>query len=150
MIEHLSQESRGDAVRELVRVTGGTLFLAMPCGRRAGAIDGFFLAIYSLLKIDPPEWMVEHRQMGMPDAAAIRSCLDECSVSYREVSGESSILHPVITLLISMKVLNNCWRRILFRRPGRARFVGRCASLAGLLPYRRLWIVECKQPEGFL
>lgn len=145
MIEHLPEEDRAGAIRELVRVTGGTLFLALPCGAAAGAIDGFFLKVYTLFRIGAPEWMIEHRQMGMPDAASIRTILNGCNVRYREVRGESTVTHFFVTLLISFRVLNNLWRRVFFRKINRARMIGRCAPLAGLLPYRRLWIVDVGQ-----
>jgi hypothetical protein len=142
MVEHLPEGQRRRAVEELVRVSGETLFLACPCGNPARRVDGFFMRLYSLLKIRPPGWLIEHADMGIPDADSIRSAIHESGASFRELSGESWVVHFFVTLLISLRVLNNVWRRIFRKRAACARKMGRIGILSGRAPYRRLWIVS--------
>lgn len=142
VMEHLPDEARPKALEELVRITGETLFLACPCGQPARRLDSFLFKLYESLKISPPEWMIEHIRMGIPDAESIRSVLRHCSVSFRELPGESWITHFVVTLLISSRLLNNFWRRVFLKNTGRVRKIGRISILTGRSPYRRLWVVS--------
>jgi len=97
------------------------------------------------------DWMVEHGEMGIPDADSIRSFLRQSGVSFRELSGESWVVHFFVTLLISLRMLNNLWRKVFQNKGERARKLGRIGVLSGRTPYRKLWIVnriESESKEG--
>ena len=148
VMEHLPEGVRPRAVDELLRVTKESLFLACPCGDPARRLDGFFLKLYNLFKIPPPDWMVEHGEMGIPDADSIRSSLHQSGASFRELSGESWVVHFFVTLLISLRVLNNLWRKVFQKKGVRAGKLGRIGVLSGRAPYRKLWVVNLAKSES--
>ncbi len=142
VLEHLRSEERTAAIGELVRVTKGTLFLACPTGRWARLSDCGLRFIYRLPGIRPPEWLVEHRARGLPDAQEIRRVLRESGVTFSEFKGESCLVHLLVGVLISTRFCNKIWKILFSRKPGRAKKIAGAAFLGGILPYRRLWLIR--------
>jgi len=148
VMEHLPVGVRPEAVNELLRVSKESLFLACPCGNPARRLDGFFLHLYGLFRIPPPDWMAEHREMEIPDAGSIRLSLSQSGASFRELPGESWVIHFFVTLLISLRMLNNQWRKMFQNKRELAGKLGRIGVLSGRAPYRKLWIVNRTESES--
>ncbi|MCX6638948.1 MAG: methyltransferase domain-containing protein [bacterium] len=142
MLEHLSGEQRPAAIREMLRVTGGTLLMACPCGEPARRIDHYIAELYHLLKINPPDWLQEHLQQKLPDAATIRDILTNNGVAFKEIPGESTLTHFLVSLLISTNWLNRFWSRLFLRQPERACNLSRLPLLRLGQDYRTLWVVR--------
>ncbi len=65
MLEHVPPTARPQAVAEMARVTGGTLYLAFPSGFPAWQT---YLRLADRLDKRTPGWLREHLQYGLPDA----------------------------------------------------------------------------------
>ncbi len=142
MLEHIPENVRPAAIKELIRVTRRTLFLACPCGEEARRMDGWLSRLYRFFTLPVPDWLEEHQAETIPDPEAIQSVLSESGVPYREIGGESALAHFVISLLISTKFMNNVWKSIFQDRPDRAVNAAHLARFPGSTAYRRLWIIN--------
>ncbi len=73
MMEHLPDEVRAAALREMLRVTrpGGRLIVTFPAGATAARLDGWLNAAYRRRHGRDHPWAVEHLQNGLPDADEI-------------------------------------------------------------------------------
>ncbi|RJP72891.1 MAG: class I SAM-dependent methyltransferase [Candidatus Zixiibacteriota bacterium] len=147
MLEHLPEGTRAAAIREMLRVTRGALFLACPCGRSARRVDALLGRLYRALRVPLPAWLQEHLALGLPEPAAIRRALNETGARWREIPGENALMHFLVVLLISTRIFNRFWNCWLYRNPGAARRLGTSSLLSGRRLYRRLWVV---QPAEFV
>jgi hypothetical protein len=125
-----------------VRVTKGALFLAFPCDEAAREVDRRLFKLYQFFKVPTPEWLAEHQRYHLPDSKVVRELLTAEKVAWREVSGERSLTHFIVSLLISSKALNALWSMIFRNRPNRVLRMGSIPLLHGEPHYRLLWVVK--------
>jgi hypothetical protein len=142
MLEHLAESDRAAAISELVRVTGGVLFLACPCGGPARWADNLLYGIYRILPVRTPDWLKEHIQRRIPDTKSIREAIGETGARYHEVKGESIFTHFIVSFLISSRILNNIWRNWYYKKPGKAKAAAVLGRWPWFFPYRRLWVIQ--------
>lgn len=145
MLEHLPQELRARAIVEMIRVTEDTLFLACPCGDAARRVDRLISDLYKLIRVPEPVWLKEHLERRIPDFNEIRAAIEETGKPFREESGESVITHFFVTFLISIKALNQIWKKLFFKHPSTAVEAAKIASFPEFLSYRKLWIIDCRK-----
>jgi hypothetical protein len=78
MLEHVLPEARPQVLHELVRVTKTWLLFSAPCGEVARRYDG---RLYEWLKtrvgVDH-QWLREHLDIGLPEAAEIEAEIRDC------------------------------------------------------------------------
>jgi len=146
MLEHLHPSQRKDAIRELLRVTRGTLFLACPCDEGARQVEDRLSKLYQMLGVSAPDWLQDHLRKVIPDSDAIRQTLDEHKASWREITGESTTAHFFVSLLISIKIINRLWEFIFRGRANAAKRLGSARILVGRRHYRKLWVVKPTKP----
>jgi hypothetical protein len=89
-----------------------------------------------------PDWLEEHLQKKIPDADEIRKALLQQGATWREIIGESTLMHFIISLLISSRFLNRLWALIFSGKPRRAESFAGLRLLPNSRPYRRLWIIH--------
>ncbi|MFH1734338.1 MAG: class I SAM-dependent methyltransferase [bacterium] len=144
MLEHIPLDDRQRAITEMVRVTGRTLFLACPCGDAARRVDHLIADLYRMFRVPVPIWLQEHLDRGIPDIEFIRTAIQATGKSYREASGESVVTHFFVSLLIALRSMNQVWKSLLSGRPGGARELAKMSSFPEFLPYRKLWVIDCR------
>lgn len=142
MLEHLRAPERSTAIGELLRVTKRTLFLACPCDEGARQADDKLAKLYRLLRVQTPDWLEDHQQKGLPEAEAIRYVLRQCGVAWREIPGESTLTHLLVSMLISSRLLNRWWETIFSKKPHLAIRIAQMHLFSGIRRYRRLWVIN--------
>lgn len=142
VLEHLDASDRPAAIWEMIRVARGTIFLACPCGDGARKVDRRLAGLYRFSRIRWPDWLEEHLQKRIPDADQIRDALLQQGATWREISGESTLMHFIVSLLISSRFLNRLWASIFSGKPRRVDLFARLRLMPHSRPYRRLWVIH--------
>lgn len=141
MLEHLESHQRKIAIMELLRITKGTLFLAFPCDDAARRMDRRLSSIYKSFGVKTPDWLEDHLHKVIPDSETIRQALIEQHAAHREISGESALMHFLVSLLTSMKILNRLWEKIFGGKPERIQRFATMPILRMGWHYRKLWVI---------
>ncbi len=71
-LEHMPADVREPFVAECARVAARQVFLACPTVDGA-ALDRFFRAMYEGVGVEPPAWLDEHDEHGLPTAAEVEA-----------------------------------------------------------------------------
>ncbi len=143
MLEHLPEGIRQDAIKELLRVTDQTLFIACPCGASARNADRFLNRCYEFFSIPTPDWLKEHNEHRLPERESIGSAIRDAGFPYRELNGEPIFVHIIVTFLVATRFSNNLWRSLFLKRLDRARKIASFTVLSSAKSYRKLWVVNC-------
>jgi hypothetical protein len=106
MLEHIPSDLRGQALRELVRVSRRAVVVGCPCGAPALAADRRLALFYGRIRRPIPAWLREHLDNGLPEAHELeRALIPHGSVSL--VPNESARSHERLAKLEAIPVL---WR----------------------------------------
>ena len=96
MLEHVPPTVRPQAVAEMARVTGETLYLAFPSGSHAWQT---YLRLADRLGKRSPGWLREHLQYGLPDAYEVAEHLRAQGLQVRLYWYEDVALHYRMAVL---------------------------------------------------
>ena len=93
VLEHLPAQDRPLALRELSRVTRLQLWLACPVAEFALEAENDLHSWYEALHLSVPEWLVEHRQQGLPTLATLLADLHALGVDVTAEVNETMLQH---------------------------------------------------------
>jgi len=86
VLEHLPEQLRPEAVRELVKIAKATIIIAFPAGKKARDIDEAFHRELAVKDQPIPDWLSEHLENPYPDPAEIAALIrSEAENAGREV-----------------------------------------------------------------
>jgi cyclopropane fatty-acyl-phospholipid synthase-like methyltransferase len=106
MLEHIPSDLRGQALRELVRVSRRAVVVGCPCGAPALAADRRLARFYGRVRRPVPAWLREHLDNGLPEPHELEQALiPHGSVSV--LPNESVRSHERLAKLEAIPVL---WR----------------------------------------
>jgi len=71
VLEHLPQDIRADAIKQIVRAASKSIIITFPSGEAARAIDEAFNAELVASNQSIPDWLAEHLANQYPTAAAV-------------------------------------------------------------------------------
>jgi len=125
VLEHIPPPLRGGAVREMLRVTRGRLFLAFPTGRLAALYERDVNEFYKRQFGNDNPWLIEHIRNGLPDLAGVLQLFDG-----RKVTVSQNVNLHVWRLY--MKMLS------LFTRKRSGRLIWDLASLLLVRPLEKV------------
>lgn len=94
VLEHIPADRRRDFLSELLRVTRANLILTFPSGSRATAVEERLMRSLDRFGLTTPEWLLEHRSIGLPDVEETRRLLEDIG---REQRKKLSLSHRRIT-----------------------------------------------------
>jgi SAM-dependent methyltransferase len=73
VLEHLSADVRADAFAEMLRVSSGVVWVAFPSGPDALRADRAVGELCRILRREPPGWLEDHREFGLPERSDARA-----------------------------------------------------------------------------
>jgi len=71
VLEHLPENIRADAIKQLVMIADKVILIAFPCGRASQEMDENFSKELTYADQPIPDWLVEHLENPYPDADAV-------------------------------------------------------------------------------
>ena len=88
MMEHLSSEDRGKALKEMIRVAGKKVIVGFPCGEKSSKYERRLFNLFKLVSGREHRWLKEHLINGLPKEEEILGDLDGFNV---EVKGNVNL-----------------------------------------------------------
>ena len=78
MIEHIKEEDREKAIKELVRVAKKYVLVGFPCGEKAHNYESKYFNLGKKLIGREHKWIKEHMENGLPNEDKIKEYLKNC------------------------------------------------------------------------
>ncbi len=98
-LEHISLEDRESVIKELWRVGRNKIYLSFPVDETYGKWEQKLSRIYKLWKKSIPDWLLEHREKGLPKEESISKFLRENGMAFKIIPNENNFFHFIIMII---------------------------------------------------
>ena len=102
VMEHLKNQDRTTALKELIRVARGRVLVSCPCGFAAIEGEIAFASLLTKMGEPTPTWLLEHLDCGIPKMDELIGALVESGYQFAVVGNESMFQHYAGLLLDSL------------------------------------------------
>ena len=97
VLEHVAADQRSSLVAECARVASRRVLLACPTDTAVNA-DEFFLQLYRSRGEEPPSWLTEHMELGLPTVAELEAACAVPGFRHRRWSQVNGLLASLVVV----------------------------------------------------
>lgn len=139
MFEHLDSKARAATLCEFFRTAaqGGTIFIAVPCGKLASFHEKALNALYKIARKKDHPWLKEHIDNGLPETKELYNQIQEiCGKDSRIMVKDNVNIFLWFWLFIVRSMLPSVIRRPVMQSLFPA------LKYINFLPYRKLFVIS--------
>lgn len=104
LLEHIEERNREKVIKELIRVSQNYIIISCPCGEKAELSENILMHWFKITKKAIPDWLLEHRQYGLPSENKIIEILKNIEeIEFSIVGNENILIHIAVITLESIQ-----------------------------------------------